>query len=237
MAALREIDGGTVLAGGQALPVTIRFDRRARRLILRLTEDGVRVTCPGRHHQRAALEMVEARRGWIEARLAERPVPVPFAIGACLPLFGRDRVIRAAASTRSAARLEGDAIMTGGGDAAAVARRVEALVRTEAKRTLQAESDRLAAKLGLPPCPVSVRRMRSRWGSCSSAPALSYDWRLAFAPPEVLAYVAAHEVAHRRHMDHSARFWRLVAELMPGWKPADGWLRANGRTLYAYGTS
>lgn len=86
--------------------------------------------------------------------------------------------------------------------------------------------------LGVKVKKVSVRETRSRWGSCSAQGALSYNWRLIFAPKDVIDYVVAHEVAHLREMNHSIKFWRLVAQLHPEAQRARHWLKINGSTLF-----
>ncbi|MEL7543611.1 MAG: M48 family metallopeptidase, partial [Pseudomonadota bacterium] len=91
-----------------------------------------------------------------------------------------------------------------------------------------------AARLGLTPKRITVRDQSSRWGSCSTTGALSFSWRLVLAPPNVLDYVAAHEVAHLREMNHSHRFWNLVRQTMPEMDAAKAWLRENGAHLHAY---
>ena len=229
------LDAGHVRAGETLLPLAVRVDPRARRLTLRLVDGTARVTVPSRRHVADAQRLAEARAAWLAARLAERPARTPFAVGAVLPVLGMPRRIEAAARPGAAARLTPGAIVTGGADDAAVARRVEALLRREARAYLTERADVHAVALGLPPCPVTVRDTRSRWGSCSATPALSFSWRLALAPPEVADYVAAHEVAHRRHMDHSDAFWGVVAALMPDYRRHADWLRDHGATLHAYG--
>jgi predicted metal-dependent hydrolase len=82
---------------------------------------------------------------------------------------------------------------------------------------------------------ISVRDQTSRWGSCSSTGVLSYSWRLIFAPPFVLEYLAAHEVAHLVEMNHSRRFWRLVEHICPHVGRAKTWLDAHGGDLHRYG--
>ena len=95
-------------------------------------------------------------------------------------------------------------------------------------------SDRHARALGRRFTALALRDTRSRWGSCTHEGRLMYSWRLAMAPPEVLDYVAAHEVAHLRHMDHSPRFWAAVAGLMPGYAIHRDWLRRHGADLMAW---
>ena len=92
-----------------------------------------------------------------------------------------------------------------------------------------------AKVLGLRPKRLSVRDQTSRWGSCSSTGQLCFSWRLIMAPAHVLDYVAAHEVAHLKEMNHSARFWALVARTMPQLNAAKVWLNAHGRELHCYG--
>ena len=226
-------DMGVVTAAGRSLPLTLRCDPRARRLTLRVVGDGVRVTAPSVRHARAARRLAEARAGWIEDQLAGRPVPITLGVGTVVSLHGTPRRIARAARAGAAARLHGARIVTGGTDEASTARRIEALLRREAQDWFQGESDRLAGTLGLTPCPVGVRRMRSRWGSCGGG-SLRYDWRLVLAPSGIAAYVAAHEVAHRVHLDHSRAFWGQVEALMPGWRAPHDWLKRNGARLHAY---
>jgi predicted metal-dependent hydrolase len=98
-------------------------------------------------------------------------------------------------------------------------------------------SRRAAAQLGVRIARISVRDQASRWGSCSSTGALSYSWRLILAPPYVLDYLAAHEVAHLVEMNHSARFWRLVDKLCHDMRRARNWLDVHGPDLHRYGIS
>jgi predicted metal-dependent hydrolase len=79
---------------------------------------------------------------------------------------------------------------------------------------------------------ITIRDQRSRWGSCSAGGDLSYSWRLILAPDYVLDYVAAHEVAHLRHLDHSPRFWRLVLTHCPNATRAKNWLRIHGQDVH-----
>ena len=82
---------------------------------------------------------------------------------------------------------------------------------------------------------ISLRDTSSRWGSCSSTGALNFSWRLILAPPDVLDYLAAHEVAHIVHMNHSPMFWKLARRLYPDTDRAEAWLRAHGADLHRFG--
>ena len=94
-------------------------------------------------------------------------------------------------------------------------------------------SDHYAAKIGRRVTRVTLRDTRSRWGSCTAEGALMYSWRLVMAPPEVLRYVAAHEVAHLVEMNHSHRFWAVVEGLYPDWQAQRAWLHRHGGALHS----
>jgi predicted metal-dependent hydrolase len=130
---------------------------------------------------------------------------------------------------------DGTAFLCVAGGALHVARRVTDFLKREAKRDLAAATRRHAAALGVAIERIGVRDTATRWGSCSADGALSYSWRLVLAPAFVLDYLAAHEVAHRRELNHSARFWRLVDQLVPDRRRAEAWLKAHGNSLHRYG--
>jgi len=105
----------------------------------------------------------------------------------------------------------------------------EAQLRRQADVELRPRLAELAAEHGLAVTRVSIRGQRSRWGSCSPSGTISLNWRLAQLPPAVRDYVLIHELAHLRHLNHSARFWKEVARMCPGYTEARAWLRARHR--------
>ena len=113
-------------------------------------------------------------------------------------------------------------------------RRLLDYLKREARKTLTARTQELTSRIGLAPKRITVRDTESRWGSCSADRALSFSWRLILAPPFVLDYVVAHEVAHMRHMNHGPRFWNLVRELVGDVDSPQAWLSANGPLLHRY---
>jgi predicted metal-dependent hydrolase len=117
---------------------------------------------------------------------------------------------------------------------ATLADALEAWYRAEARRVLTERSTIYAAALGLRFGRVTIKDTRSRWGSCSSKGNLNYSWRLMLAPRAVMDYVAAHEVAHLREPNHSARFWALVEAICPDYRAQRAWLREHGRELAAW---
>jgi predicted metal-dependent hydrolase len=166
------------------------------------------------------------------------PAPAPFAHGTLVPLRGVDHQIVHRPGKRGTVWTEVDGeerALCVAGEEAYVARRVRDFLKREAKSDLEAATRAAAARLGVRIKRVSIRDQSSRWGSCSTTGVLSYSWRLILAPPFVLDYLAAHEVAHLIEMNHSRRFWRLVERICPHVTSAKTWLDVHGTNLHRYG--
>lgn len=177
-----------------------------------------------------ARAFVESQHDWLRRATARQTAVQTVAFGAELPVEGR--MLTVAAAEVATARVEGQALLIPADrPAGSVA---QAYLKHLAHDRLRRACDGYCAALGRPYSALALRDTRSRWGSCTSAGRLMFSWRLAMAPPEVLSYVAAHEVAHLAHMDHSARFWSLVAALMPEYRRHRDWLRQNGAALQAW---
>ncbi len=225
--------GQHLLPGNPPVAITLRRSARARRISLRVSGlDGlVTLTVPPGVSEAEALGFAHARAEWLRGHLAALPVPVRVRPGAVLPIEGEERRIEPCAGRRV---VLGDGVARVPGPDDVLARRLEAWLRVRARDRLAAASDRYAGALGRRFSRITLRDTRSRWGSCSSSGALSFCWRLILAPPEVLDYVAAHEVAHLAEMNHSPDFWALVARLCPGYKARRVWLRREGAGLHRY---
>jgi predicted metal-dependent hydrolase len=221
---------------GRLLEVRVRLNPRARRMIVKVNPatGEVSVTAPTRRGLSAALDFARGERDWIAGQLAKAPGPVMLAIGASFPFRGRAHEITAATRGPAPVWAE-DGMIRVRGDTAHAPRRVLDFLKREARNVFESRALHHAACLGVKPSRITVRDTASRWGSCSSARALSFSWRLILAPDFVLDYVVAHEVAHLREMNHSARFWAHVRSLVPEMEAAQSWLRTNGRDLQRYG--
>jgi predicted metal-dependent hydrolase len=231
----------TVGFDGEVFPVRVRRHARARRYTLRIhaaTREVV-LSMPPRGSMRQASEFAQKHGAWIAARLSRLPQAAPFAHGTVLPLRGVDTRIEHRRGARGTAWIEcgddGASLLCVAGEEPHVPRRVRDFLKREAKRELEAASKQAAQALGVAVARVSIRDQASRWGSCSTTGVLSYSWRLILAPPFVLEYLAAHEVAHLVEMNHSRRFWRLVERICPHQKSAKAWLDAHGAELHRYG--
>ncbi len=212
-------------------PVRHRASARARRLTLRVSPEG-RVSCtrPRGVALAEARAFAEAQGGWIAARLAALPARVLVRPGASLPVEGRALIVTPVETDAMA--VEADRLLVPRGERPGAP--VAAWLRELAHARLGDACACHAGALGRPHGRIRLRDPRSRWGSCSPRGDLMFSWRLAMAPPEALAYVAAHEVAHLERMDHSPAFWAVVERLDPDWRRWRAWLRREGATLMRY---
>lgn len=220
-----------VIAGNPPVKVGLRRSARARRLSLRVSRiDGrVTLTLPARMPLREGIAFAESRADWLRGHLARVGAAVSPVLGGTIPFEGRDLPLIAAPVRRAAFR---DGALLLPDDPDRVAARVAAFLKTQARDRLAQASDRYAAQLGRTYRRLTLRDVRSRWGSCSSQGDLMYSWRLIMAPPAVLDYVAAHEIAHLQRMDHSPAFWAVVDRLFPDHAVCRRWLRDHGESLH-----
>ncbi|WP_223425050.1 M48 family metallopeptidase [Tateyamaria pelophila] len=221
------------LQGHPDISLTVRRSSRARRITLRISQlDGrVTLTLPKGVSEAAAVEFAEQKAEWIRKHLARRVEDVAVGLGQEIPVAGKMRLI--VHGTGRSVRLEEDRLCIPGAEAA-VPRRVMGYLKTLARDRLAAASDHYASRLGRSYSGISMRDTRSRWGSCSSAGRLMYSWRLVMAAPDVLNYVAAHEVAHLAQMNHSPAFWAEVTKLFGPYQEQRQWLRTEGNALHRY---
>ena len=223
------------LPGGPAR-VEWRRSQRARRVSLRIDPRGgtVVVTLPPRTGRTAGMALLMDHAHWVAERLAALPGAIPFADGSLVPLHGTDHRIRHMPQGRCGVWVErGEIVVTG--EAGFLPRRLSDFLRAEARRRMTALVVAKAGAAGVQPCRVAVKDTRSRWGSCAANRNLAFSWRLVMAPRFVQDYVAAHEVAHLRHMNHGPRFWALVEQLTPHSAAAVEWLRTQGPRLLRVG--
>ncbi len=227
--------------GSQVFAIRLRRHRRARRYTLRIhpIDREAILTMPPRGTLIEAREFAQRHGGWIAARLGRLPQPAPFVPGVVVPLRGVEHRIVHRAGARGVVWTEtrdnGEKILCVAGGVEHVDRRVHDFLKREARRDLAKASQDYAARLGVKVRRLTVRDQSSRWGSCTSAGSLSFSWRLILAPPFVLDYLAAHEVAHLVEMNHSPRFWRVVARVCPRMERAKAWLESSGNDLHRYG--
>lgn len=219
------------LLGDPPVSVTMRRSAQARKLSLRISslDDRVTLTIPKFTSEKVALGFAQEKADWIRGHLAKRPGHVDIRIGTSVPVEGHMRKILAISGRKVV--LSEDEIYVA---ANSCGKRVERFLRELARERLVEACDTYARRLGREYQRITLRDTRSRWGSCSSAGGLMFSWRLIMAPPSVLHYVAAHEVAHLAQMNHSQAFWDTVTHLYGAYEADRGWLRCEGNALHRY---
>jgi len=227
-----EIDGGVTLrlsVNPRARRISIRIDARANEVV---------AVAPRERLLADAVAFARSKAGWITERLEARVEGRPLEPGQTVTLHGRETRLIATGTTGAARLVEeaGGPVIRSGGEGEAFARRVENLLKREARQALTARTEVHIRALNLKPAKVSIVDTRSRWGSCSPHNrSIRYSWRVVLAPPAVLDYLAAHEVAHLVHGDHSPAYWSVVHRLVGDHRPYRAWLREHGQALHAVG--
>jgi predicted metal-dependent hydrolase len=230
---ITEVEG----VDGARAPLHVVVNPRARRVSVRI--DAARriaiATAPSKRQLSRAAAFAAERAGWIVREIAALPQPVVLVPGAIVPIGGAPHELVFEAG-RGRPRYEAAPharLVVPAPEPHVFAARVKRFLRAEALRLLVERVDVHGAALGVRARVVHVKEIRSRWGSCSSDGVLSFSWRVIFAPDFVLDYIAAHEVAHLREMNHSARFWAHVARICPDHGAARAWFRRHGAGLFA----
>jgi predicted metal-dependent hydrolase len=224
---------------GRRVPVKLIVNPRARHVSVRIdpTRREAIATAPTKRHLKHAAQFAAERATWIAQELARLPKGVALAPGSYLQFRGveHELVIQRG---RGPARLEQDLIpriVVPTVDPALFEARLLRFLKDQAREALIDAVARHAVTLGVTPDRIQVKELRSRWGSCSVDGVLSFSWRVILAPPFVLDYLAAHEVAHLREMNHSRRFWAQVSRCMADYERGRDWLHEHGHALHAVG--
>jgi len=217
-------------------PINVRRSARARRMSLKVdpANHGATLTLPDRVPNHVAMAFIADHLGWLQARIAALPAPIPFAPGVEIPLLGVPHRLQSAPGARRGVWIEDGTIQVSG-PLEFFSRRTEDFLKAEAKRRILACAEPMAAQLGAAFKTVRIGDPKSRWGSCNSRGTMAFSWRLVLTPERVLTYVVAHELSHLKEMNHSPRFWAWVRSLTPDADASRRWLKANGGALYRYG--
>lgn len=224
---------------GRRVPVKLIVNPRARHVSVRIdpTRREAIATAPTKRHLKHAAQFAAERAGWIAQELSRLPKGVTLTPGARVNLRGVEHEL-ICEHGRGPARIEaGDPprIVAPAPDLALFESRLLRFFKDQAREDLIDRVATHAVTLGVKPVRIQVKELRSRWGSCSIDGVLSFSWRVILAPPFVLDYLAAHETAHLREMNHSRRFWAQVRRCMPDYERGRRWLHEHGCALHAVG--
>jgi hypothetical protein len=227
---------GLLAVDGVDVAVSVKLNPRARRIVLRVNPASgeVVVTAPARGGPAPALAFARGETQWIARQLQRMPEQVALMPGAEVPYLGLSHPIRHSPVRGPAPVWTEECAIMVSGRLEHASRRLLDFFKQQARILFATRAIEYAARLDARPQRITVRDTKSRWGSCSQQGALSFCWRLIFAPDYVRDYVVAHEVAHLKEMNHSPRFWAHVKTLSPDAARARQWLRDHGRNLLRY---
>ena len=215
--------------GGSAC-VRLSPSPRSRTVRAVLDECEVVVRHPHRISKRRLEDSLRALAGWIIAADQVAQARRQSLSGDSFSYAGEPTVIKVDSSLRRV-------VIDERGFATPSLSHLESWLKKDARRTLPPLVEDWAARMNLEVTAIRITSPRRRWGSCSSRGTISVNWRLVMAPPEVQEYLVVHELAHRREMNHSNRYWAVVEEHCPNYREHEKWLKANGWRLMSFGAT
>ncbi|MGV2122293.1 M48 family metallopeptidase [Agrobacterium vitis] len=227
-----------LLVAGRPVPLAIRENLRATRITLRIEPGGrgLKMTIPKGVRQGDVNDFIERHRGWLENKLARFSDDTKVRAGGMISLRGVAHRIEHTGQLRGVTQVQmenGEPVIRISGLPEHAGRRLSAFLKKEARLDLERLVAIHTGRLGKPSKSLALKDTRSRWGSCSWDGNLSFSWRIVMAPPSVIDYLAAHEVAHLKEMNHGPQFWALCKRLCPGMDEAKSWLKRHGSELHA----
>ena len=200
---------------------------RAKHVLLKQNTKGeIVLTCPRFCTKGRAIRFAETQLPWIKAHLQHAPKEIIFCPEMSVSLLGKSYCLKSGKRTEVI-----DGVLFISGESSFFHRRVCSYAQKILLPYIQNKAQQFAQELEVHVGRITLRNTSSRWGSCSSTKNLSFCWKIAFAPLNVIDYLVAHEVAHLAHMNHSPHFWATVDSLIDKRKEAEHWLKTNGRQL------
>ena len=214
------------------LEIFLRQNSNSRRLTLRISALDGKITLTGPNYLdfKEFKNFAVSKKSWLKAKMKSFQRPIFVSEGIKIPIIGTEIKIQCSAVQRP--KQVGSILFVS--KQKPISTQVKEYLTEICKIHLDYMCKEFAERLGSKVHKITLRDTRSRWGSCSNDAKLMFSWRLVMAPEDVLAYVAAHEVAHLKHMNHSKDFWETVEYLFGPYKKERAWLKQNGSTLHRY---
>ena len=214
------------------LEIFLRKNSNSRRITLRISAlDGkITITGPNYLDFEEFKKFAESKKSWLKSKRKSFEPPIFISEGIEIPVAGTHTKILFS-DVREPKEVGGILFVS---KEKPVSIQVKKYLKEISRIHLAYICNEFAERLGSKIHKITLRDTRSRWGSCSNDGKLMFSWRLIMAPEDVLAYVAAHEVAHLKHMNHSKDFWETVEYLFGSYKKERAWLKQNGPSLHRY---
>ena len=214
------------------LEIFLRQNSNSQRITLRISALDGKITITGPNYVgfKEFKKFAESKKSWIKSKRKSFQPPIFVAEGTKIPIVGIDTKI--SFSDLSKPTKVGNILFVSKEKPVSI--QVKKYLKEIGRIHLGYMCKGFSDRLGLKVRKITLRDTRSRWGSCSKDANLMFSWRLVMAPEDVLAYVAAHEVAHLMHMNHSKNFWETVEYLFGPYQKELAWLKKNGPFLHRY---
>jgi predicted metal-dependent hydrolase len=218
----------------QEIPFSIKVNRLAKRIILRVSNDGdIKITIPHKRLEKEAIKLVQKKADWIathlnkiQKQLESRPKVIDE-----IQFLGNRYPINIVKDSKLKLKFKTNSFDLHIGD------HNYEHVRGELKKWYIKQARKIIPTLienfgySGRVKRIAIKGQKTCWGSCSTKNNLNFNWKLMMAPMEVMNYVVAHEITHLDHMNHSIRFWSAVQEKCPDYLRHRGWLKQHGKLL------
>ena len=214
------------------LEIFLRQNNNSRRITLRISALDGKITITGPNYLDFAefKKFAESKISWLKSKRESFEPPIFISEGMEIPISGTNTKILFS-DLQEPKKVNGILFVS---KEKPVSTQVKKYLKEIGRIHLAYICKEFAERLGSKVHKITLRDTRSRWGSCSNDAKLMFSWRLIMAPEDILAYVAAHEVAHLKHMNHSKDFWETVEYLFGSYKKERAWLKQNGPSLHRY---
>ena len=214
------------------LEIFLRQNNNSRRITLRISALDGKITITGPNYLDFSefKKFAESKKSWLKSKRESFEPPIFISEGMEIPISGTNTKILFS-DLQEPKKVNGILFVS---KEKPVSTQVKKYLKEIGRIHLAYICKEFAERLGSKVHKITLRDTRSRWGSCSNDAKLMFSWRLIMAPEDILAYVAAHEVAHLKHMNHSKDFWETVEYLFGPYKKERAWLKQNGPSLHRY---
>jgi predicted metal-dependent hydrolase len=217
---------------GTAINVPVRYSKKAKRIIIRINSKGVDLVLPNKNLD-VGYKFLLNKEAWVRQKLHSRKEAHTEIDNKTIPLFGKVHSLLYINSSHTVVKIIENVIHVyspSDSDTKALIKFLQHKLLVEITEIVGF----LNKQLKLYVSKIKIIANKTRWGSCSSKSVLCFNWRLIFAPQEILHYVIIHEMCHLIEMNHSKSFWKLVTDFYPNYQSARLWLKQNGSRLHQY---
>jgi predicted metal-dependent hydrolase len=216
---------------GHNIKIPVRYSSRAKRISIRVNHNGAELILPNKHYN-AGYRFLLSKESWVRQKLQNAIKHEPID-DKTIPIFGEIYSLQHIEANYCNVLIKQNLVEVYSNiphDKSILIKFLRDKLLLEVTKLV----DFFSAKHGLSFSKIRIMNNKNKWGSCSSKGVLSFNWRLVFAPKEILEYLVVHEMCHIIEMNHSIRFWNLVETLYPNYKLAKLWLKGNGMKLHRY---